>query len=85
MSKLIDQDKAFHQSFRPTWAPDGTLVYARDAGILDVGDGMLVDFNGPVETDGRDVHFARFASSTDQVCLALSSKSTSANNEIDRA
>lgn len=68
---MSDQDKAFHQSFKPSWAPDGTLVYASGNDTTNATDGVLINVNTPVVSDGKDVHFARFASASYEVCMTL--------------
>ncbi len=70
-SNLDDVERAFHDSLKPSWGPDGTLVYAAPAdwkppskssrAIRD-REGLLVVQKGGVISEARDVRFARFSS-----------------------
>jgi len=69
MSDMTEQDHAFHESMKPNWGADGTLVYAaapnakpfskssrrrEKEGILDIQKGGIV-------SEKRDVRFAKFS------------------------
>ena len=61
---MSEQDVAFHDSFKPSFSADGTLVYAAP-GSEPEASGVLVPSLGPIVAMHRDVRFARFASTKD--------------------
>lgn len=70
MSALTPSDRAFHDTMRPSWGPDGTLVYAAVSKPQSFGtasgkdrerDGLLTIQKGSVVSDNRDVRFAKFS------------------------
>lgn len=74
MSALTSSDRAFHDSMRPSWGPDGTLVYAAASNPQPFGiasrkdrerDGLLTIQKGAVVSENRDVRFAKFSN---EVC-----------------
>lgn len=69
---MTEQDKAFHKSFKPSWARDGTLIYASATGNINGGNNSLVNVNTPVISEGRDVQFAKFTASSVSARLASS-------------
>jgi len=56
------EDKAFHQSFKPSWTPNGMLVFSSNSKAKD---NALVTTKPPIHSDTKDVHFAQLYSSTD--------------------
>ncbi|EMC97775.1 hypothetical protein BAUCODRAFT_403519 [Baudoinia panamericana UAMH 10762] len=69
LSTTNDQDKddaAFHDSFKPSFAGDGTLVYSA-AGSAPAVSGELQPSKQPVVGEHQDVRFARFAPSAELV------------------
>jgi nuclear pore complex protein Nup98-Nup96 len=64
-------DRAFHDSLKPSWGPDGTLVYAASSSVKPFGkssrrrarekDGLLHVQNGGIISESRDVRFAKFS------------------------
>jgi len=65
---MNETDRAFHDSVKPTWTPDGTLVYAIPGNAPALGDDLMVNANKSVVAEGKDVRFARFVAAED-VCL----------------
>ncbi|KAL3423762.1 nucleoporin autopeptidase [Phlyctema vagabunda] len=70
MSDLDDMDRAFHESMKPSWGPDGTLVYAAPSTPKQFGrssrrarekDGLLAIQKRGVVSASRDVRFAKFS------------------------
>lgn len=70
MSSLTPTDRSFHDSMRPSWGPDGTLVYAAVPNPMPFGkssrrgrekDGLLTIQKGSVVSENRDVRFAKFS------------------------
>jgi nuclear pore complex protein Nup98-Nup96 len=70
MSNMTPTDRAFHDSLRPNWGPDGTLVYATSANPQPLAklsrrarerDGLLTIQKGGVVSESRDVRFAKFS------------------------
>jgi nuclear pore complex protein Nup98-Nup96 len=67
---MSENDRAFHDSMRPSWGPDGTLVYAASSNPKPFGkssrrarerDGLLIIHKGGVVSESRDVRFAKFS------------------------
>lgn len=70
-------DRAFHDSMKPSWGPDGTLVYAAPPNPKSFGrssrkcrerDGLLTVQKDGVVSENRDVRFAKFSN---EVCFHL--------------
>ncbi|KAI9049105.1 hypothetical protein LZ554_006953 [Drepanopeziza brunnea f. sp. 'monogermtubi'] len=70
MSNMSEQDRAFHDSMKPQWGPDGTLVYAAPQSTKPFGrssrharerDGLLTIQKGGVVSEHRDIRFAKFS------------------------
>jgi nuclear pore complex protein Nup98-Nup96 len=64
------KERAFHDSMKPNWGPDGTLVYAAPPNSKPFGrssrrvreqDGLLAIQKGGVVSEGRDIRFAKFS------------------------
>ena len=69
-SKMDDTERAFHFTMKPSWGPDGTLVYAAPPHKESVSfhsrasrenEGLLVIRKGAVTSESRDIHFASFS------------------------
>lgn len=74
MSDMSDADLAFHESLRPSWGPDGTLVYAAPPNTKSFGrsshrarerNGILTTQKGVIVSENRDLRFAKFSN---EVC-----------------
>jgi nuclear pore complex protein Nup98-Nup96 len=70
MSDMSDIEAAFHDSFKSTWGPDGTLVYAPPPNTKHVGrssrrarerNGILAIQKGAIVSANRDIRFAKFS------------------------
>ncbi|KAF8866856.1 hypothetical protein BDZ45DRAFT_667523 [Acephala macrosclerotiorum] len=70
ISSMDDKERAFHDSMKPSWGPDGTLVYAAPPSAKPFGrssrrardrDGLLAVQKGGVVSESRDVRFAKFS------------------------
>ncbi|TVY57365.1 Nucleoporin [Lachnellula cervina] len=70
MSDMSDADLSFHDSMRPGWGPDGTLVYAAPPSTKPFGrssrrarerNGILAVQKGAIVSENRDVRFAKFS------------------------
>lgn len=70
MSDMGESDRAFHESMKPSWGPDGTLIYAAPANPKQYGrssrrvrekDGILANQKGGIVSESRDVRFAKFS------------------------
>lgn len=79
MSNMDDNERAYHDSMKPSWGPDGILVYAappsakpfgRSSRRIRNGDGLLAVQKGGVVSENRDIHFAKFSN---EVCFAFQS------------
>lgn len=65
-------DKAFHDSLRPSWGPDGTLVLGTTPKVLTRSSRRTVEKEGimsmsrlNIVSESRDVRFAKFSN---EVC-----------------
>jgi len=67
---MTDVVRAFHDSMKPSWGPDGTLVYAAPPNAKSFGrssrrtrerDGLLNVQKGGIVSESRDVCFAKFS------------------------
>ncbi|KAI9879574.1 MAG: hypothetical protein M1830_008108 [Pleopsidium flavum] len=69
---MAESDQAFHDSQKPSWGPDGTLIYAMasKAGLLrrdksTLMSGSVLEQRAQLVSEGKDVCFAKFASTSD--------------------
>jgi nuclear pore complex protein Nup98-Nup96 len=69
-SDMTEADRAFHDSMKPSWGPDGTLVYAAPPNAKPFGrssrrsrdrDGLIHIQKGGVVSERRDIRFAKFS------------------------
>jgi nuclear pore complex protein Nup98-Nup96 len=67
---MSDKERAFHDSMKPSWGPDGTLVYAAPPNGKPFGrssrrarerDGILTVQKQAIVSENRDIHFAKFS------------------------
>ncbi|KAH8600415.1 nuclear protein 96-domain-containing protein [Bisporella sp. PMI_857] len=65
---MSNSDRAFHDSMKPSWGPDGILVYAAPSGTKPLGrssralrNGLLEDSKAVVVSEGRDIVTTRFS------------------------
>ena len=72
---MEESDQAFHESQKPSWGPDGTLIYAMASGggPLKRGtsgrmSGSLLERKDVLVSEGKDICFVKFATTTD-VCF----------------
>jgi nuclear pore complex protein Nup98-Nup96 len=72
---MNENDRAFHDSMKPSWGPDGTLVYAVSSNAKPLTrssrrardkDGLLTIQKGGVVSESRDVRFAKFSNEVSQ-------------------
>jgi nuclear pore complex protein Nup98-Nup96 len=77
-SNMTDKERAFHESMKSSWGPDGTLVYAAPPNARPFGrssrrarerDGILTIQKQAIVSENRDIHFAKFSN---EVCIILS-------------
>lgn len=67
-------ERAYHESNKPNWASDGSLIYAvpslshTSSGRSDHTTGILVERRAPFVSEGKDVHFAKFATIRNVSC-----------------
>ncbi|KAL2075325.1 hypothetical protein VTL71DRAFT_268 [Oculimacula yallundae] len=78
MSGMGENDRAFHDSMKPQWGPDGTLVYAAPPNSKPFGrssrrarerDGLLTVQKKGVVSEHRDVRFAKFSNEASAALL----------------
>jgi hypothetical protein len=82
---MTDVDRAFHDSMKPSWGPDGILVYAVPPNAKSFGrssrrtrerDGLLIVQKGGVVSESRDVRFAKFSNEVSSLCQISSGTTT---------
>ncbi|RFU24917.1 hypothetical protein B7463_g11421, partial [Scytalidium lignicola] len=70
LSKMSETERAFHDSMKPSWSYDGTLVYStcpdanafgRSSRRAREKDGLLIIQKGGVVSESRDIRFAKFS------------------------
>ncbi|OHE93446.1 nucleoporin autopeptidase [Colletotrichum orchidophilum] len=65
-SDMSDADQAFHNSMRPSWGPDGTLLFAstcsslEDAGKQITASSLMITKN-IIQAQGREIQAAKFS------------------------
>lgn len=63
---MSDADHAFHSSMRPTWGPDGTLLFTstrsslEDAGKQGAASNLMITKN-VIQAQGREIQAAKFS------------------------
>ncbi|KAK4988887.1 hypothetical protein LTR50_003621 [Elasticomyces elasticus] len=62
---MNENDKAFHDSVKPSWTRDQTLVYAMPGDAPLMQDGILVNRGGSIVSEGKDIRFAKFSEPVD--------------------
>jgi len=65
-------DQAFHSSVKPTWTPDGTLVYAIAGNAPIIDDNLMSNAGRSVVAEGKDIRFAKIKAPIDVsrlICL----------------
>ncbi|KAN0106399.1 Nuclear protein 96 domain containing protein [Hyaloscypha variabilis] len=69
-SSMNDRERAFHESMKPSWGPEGTLVYAAPPNAKPFGrssrrarerDGILTVQKQAIVSENRDIYFAKFS------------------------
>ncbi|KAF1991983.1 hypothetical protein K402DRAFT_388546 [Aulographum hederae CBS 113979] len=59
-ANMDENDKAFYQSNKPEWGPDGTLVYTAPGSAPMLVDGTMINTKDSIVSEHRDVRFAKF-------------------------
>ena len=77
---MTETDRAFHDSMKPSWGPDGTLVFAAPPNAKPLGrssrrvrekDGLLSLQKVGLVSESRDVCFAKFSNEVSlKVCTS---------------
>lgn len=82
---MNEADRAFHQSLKPSWGPDGTLVYAAPPSSKPFGrssrrirekEGLLSVLKGGIVSSGADIRFAKFANEVNPKNVSFHAYST---------
>ncbi|KAF2104111.1 hypothetical protein NA57DRAFT_50958 [Rhizodiscina lignyota] len=60
-TEMSETEKAFHLSNKPSWGPDGTLVYAIPGNAKKLRGGPVVNLKDSLVGEYKDIRFARFA------------------------
>ncbi|EON66844.1 hypothetical protein W97_06246 [Coniosporium apollinis CBS 100218] len=70
------EDRAFHQSFKPAWGPDSTLVYTTSGDAASMHEGLVANMKSSIVSQHRDVRFANFVPPTDLSTNTLKDQKT---------
>ncbi|GAB7340385.1 hypothetical protein MBLNU457_6827t1 [Dothideomycetes sp. NU457] len=62
---MNESDQAFHDSVKPTWTPNGTLVYAIAGNAPPVDDDLMMNVGKSVVAEGKDIRFAKIKAPED--------------------
>ena len=82
---MNEMDRKYHESYKPSWGPEATLLYAMPSKVnllpmkSTQTDAIMNDVKGTFVSEGRDVHFAKFAVTTQVRTPVLPSRSTTKN------
>ncbi|KAG9246509.1 putative nucleoporin [Calycina marina] len=77
-AEMTESDRAYHDSMKPSWGPDGTLVYAAPPNPKSFGrssrrtrdkDGLLTIQKGRIISESRDIRFAKFSNEVSAAAL----------------
>jgi len=66
---MPNDDRAFHDSFRPNWTSNGTLVFASTGKRNNTA---LVKVMTPVSSEPQDIHFASLSSDAEVSICSVS-------------
>lgn len=70
MKGMTAADRQFHDSLKPSWGPDGTLVYSsqvdaaafnKSSSRIRENNGLVAVQKGLIVSEGRDVRFAKIS------------------------
>lgn len=83
---MAESDQAFHNSQKPSWGPDGTLIYAMasEGGPLKSWtsartSGSVLEQKDVLVSEGKDICFAKFATASDvgsRLCAKVAASNT---------
>lgn len=65
---MPSDDKAFHNSFRPSWAANGTLVFKSASNR---NDSALVQVMAPVMSEAQEIQFAGLSNDVEVGILSV--------------
>lgn len=57
---LDEMDRQFHDTNKPRWAPDGTLVHTVSGSVPRMEDGFIVNVKGSAVSEHSDTRLAKF-------------------------
>ncbi|ORY62513.1 nuclear protein 96-domain-containing protein [Pseudomassariella vexata] len=68
-SEMDPQDRAWHNALRPTWGPNGTLVFSATpteipfgrSGQITEKNGLMTVMKGGIVSESQDIRFAKFS------------------------
>ncbi|KAH8812039.1 putative nucleoporin [Xylogone sp. PMI_703] len=89
LSKMSESERGFHDSLKPSWSYDGTLVYSTSPGTNTFGrssrrakerDGLVIIQKGGVVSECRDIRFAKFSNESSANLLKKQKSFTSIND-----
>lgn len=64
-------DEAFHNSTKPSWGPDGTLIYTAQTVAPPMREGNFQSVGKSIVGEHNDVRFGRFSAAANVRFLAL--------------
>lgn len=86
---MDERDQAFHDSQKPSWSPDGTLIYAMagKCGPLKGGtsahmSGSILEQKDVLVSEGKDIRFVKFATTPDVGSLYFAKSRLDTDEEV---
>ncbi|KAI4090764.1 MAG: hypothetical protein LQ344_004544 [Seirophora lacunosa] len=89
-AQLRDDDQRWHNSFKPSWGPEATFLYAASENAnpskeaVTKPNTVMKDLSTNLVSEGRDVRFARFAETASLTPDSLSLQKTHTRITIDK-
>ncbi|OCL13785.1 hypothetical protein AOQ84DRAFT_224189, partial [Glonium stellatum] len=65
LEDMDPKDRSFHQSNKPRWSADGTLIYATSGNTPSMDDGILRSLKGSIVSEHKDIRFAKLVTPVD--------------------
>lgn len=62
---MDESDAIFHQTNKPRWTYDGTLIYAVSGSAPKLKEGVLTNLKGRLVSEHKDIRFAKLATPAD--------------------
>ncbi|EOD51579.1 putative nucleoporin sonb protein [Neofusicoccum parvum UCRNP2] len=77
-----EADKAFHDTFKPTWAHDGTLTYTALGNAPRMQGNFIANLKSSIVSQHKDVRFAKFSTPEDIWPATIVEQASSSNTNL---